>query len=118
MEAEGFFIPVMASYLYRQTALLHRREWHTRGVFSPCRLDLQPQDLMSSGTDRGVMLTDNGFQRNTQVALQVSGSRAPLPKPSPLRTGRDGLPSSGSSLRCPVPDPRMVSMMTPPVYQL
>jgi len=30
----------------------------------------------------------------------VSGSRASLPRPSPLRTGRDDCSSSGSSLRC------------------
>jgi hypothetical protein len=53
-----------------------------------------------------------------QIAQQVSGSRAPLPKPSPLRTGHDGFPSSGSSLYRPVPDPHVVSMMAPPVYQL
>ena len=48
----------------------------------------------------------------------MSGSRASLPKPSPLRTGRDDCSSSGSSLCRPVPDPRVVCMMAPPVYQL
>ena len=33
-----------------------------------------------------------------QIAQQVSGSRAPLPEPSPLRTGHDDCSSSGSSL--------------------
>src|SRR3954453_12173952 len=52
------------------------------------------------------------------VAQQMSGSRTPVPEPGPLRTGHDGYPSSGSSLRHPVPDPHVVSMMAPPVYQL
>src|SRR3954467_8126529 len=47
----------------------------------------------------------------------VSGSRAPLPRPSPLRTGRDDCSSSGSSLGRLAPDPRVVPMMTPPVCQ-
>jgi hypothetical protein len=51
-------------------------------------------------------------------AILRSGSRAPLPEPGPLRTGHDGCPSSGSSLCRPVPDPHVVSMMAPPVYQL
>jgi len=53
-----------------------------------------------------------------QPYADVSGSRASLPKPSPLRTGRDPHGSSGSSLSRPVPVPRMVRMMAPPVYQL
>ena len=53
-----------------------------------------------------------------QPQPDVSGSRASLPKPSPLRTGRDPHGSSGSSLSRPVPVPRMVRMMAPPVYQL
>src|SRR4051794_17152067 len=53
-----------------------------------------------------------------EIAQEMSGSRASLPKPSPLRTGRDDCPSSGSSLCRPVPDPRVVRMMAPPVYQL
>jgi hypothetical protein len=53
-----------------------------------------------------------------QAHGDVSGSQAPLPKPSPLRTGHDDCPSSGSSLCRPVPDPHVVSMMAPPVYQL
>src|SRR3954454_3848387 len=48
----------------------------------------------------------------------VSGSRASLPRPSPLRTGRDDCSSSGSSLCRPGPGPRMVRMVAPPVYQL
>src|SRR5215210_8870717 len=48
----------------------------------------------------------------------VSGSRASLPRPSPLRTGHDDCSSSGSSLCRPVPGPRMVRMVAPPVYQL
>jgi hypothetical protein len=40
-----------------------------------------------------------------------------LPRPSPLRTGRDDCSSSGSSLHRPVPDPRVVRMVAPPVYQ-
>src|SRR5690348_2494166 len=48
----------------------------------------------------------------------MSGSRASLPRPSPLRTGRDDCSSSGSSLRRPVPDPHVVRMVAPPVYQL
>src|SRR4051794_37693366 len=48
----------------------------------------------------------------------LSGSRASLPRPSPLRTGRDDCSSSGSSLCRPVPGPRMVRMVAPPVYQL
>jgi len=47
----------------------------------------------------------------------VSGSRASLPRPSPLRTGRDDCSSSGSSLGRLAPDPRVVPMMTPPVCQ-
>ncbi|MGF9763992.1 hypothetical protein AAII07_53665 [Microvirga sp. 0TCS3.31] len=72
MEAEELFISVMASCLYRQTALLHRREWDTRGVFNMRRLNLLPQDLMSSGTDRGVMLADNRLQCDAEVAQQVT----------------------------------------------
>ncbi len=53
-----------------------------------------------------------------QAHGDVSGSRASLPKPSPLRTGRDDCSSSGSSLCRPVPDPRVVRMVAPPVYQL
>src|SRR4051812_39076802 len=53
-----------------------------------------------------------------QTHRDVSGSRASLPKPSPLRTGRDPHGSSGSSLSRPVPVPHMVRMMAPPVYQL
>src|SRR3954463_2864471 len=48
----------------------------------------------------------------------MSGSRASLPKPSPLRPGRDPCGSSGSSLGRPVPVPRVVCLMAPPVYQL
>src|SRR4051794_7682676 len=51
----------------------------------------------------------------------LSGSRVSLPRPSPLRTGRDDCSSSGSSLCRPVPGPRMVRMVrmvAPPVYQL
>src|SRR5215213_2024586 len=48
----------------------------------------------------------------------VSASRASLPRPSPLRTGRDNCSSSGSSLCRPIPNPRVVRVMTPPVYQL
>ena len=58
------------------------------------------------------------LDRLAQVDQHMSGSRAPLPKPSPLRTGRDDCSSSGSSLGRPVPDPRVVPMMAPPVYQL
>jgi hypothetical protein len=65
-----------------------------------------------------MMVIEHTAQRITAVAQQMSGSRAPLPKPSPLRTGHDGYPSSGSSLCRPVPDPHVVSMMAPPVYQL
>src|SRR3982750_2344384 len=53
-----------------------------------------------------------------EIAQEMSGSRASLPRPSPLRTGRDDCSSSGSSLCRPVPDPRVVRMMAPPVYQL
>jgi len=56
-----------------------------------------------------------GLHGLSQVAQQVSGSRVPLPKPSPLRTGRDDLSSSGSSLCCLAPDPRVVRVMAPPV---
>lgn len=64
------------------------------------------------------MSAKNACQGVTEITQQMSGSRAPLPKPSPLRTGHDGYPSSGSSLCHPVPDPHVVSMMAPPVYQL
>jgi hypothetical protein len=50
--------------------------------------------------------------------LLLSGSRATLLPPRPLRTGHARYRASGSSLRRPVPDPRVVRMMTPPVYQL
>src|SRR4051794_31530780 len=58
------------------------------------------------------------LNRLAQVDQHMSGSRAPLPEPSPLRTGRDDCSSSGSSLGRLAPDPRVVPMMTPPVYQL
>ena len=51
------------------------------------------------------------------IAPLLSGSRAPLPEPSPLRTGRDDCSSSGSSLGRLAPDPRVVPMMAPPVCQ-
>ena len=65
-----------------------------------------------------MMVIEHTAERITAVAQQMSGSRAPLPEPSPLRTGRDDCSSSGSSLGRLAPDPRMVPMMTPPVYQL
>src|SRR4051794_5196709 len=52
------------------------------------------------------------------LALVLSGSRVSLPRPSPLRTGRDDCSSSGSSLCRPVPDLRVVRMVAPSVYQL
>jgi len=52
-----------------------------------------------------------------QSSGRTSGSRASLPKPSPLRTGRDNCSSSGSSLCRPVTDPHVVRMVAPPVYQ-
>ena len=64
------------------------------------------------------MVIEHTAERITAVAQQMSGSRAPLPEPGPLRTGHDGCPSSGSSLCRPVPDPHVVSVMAPPVYQL
>src|SRR3954454_2007645 len=65
-----------------------------------------------------MMGIEHTAERITAVAQQMSGSRAPLPKPSPLRTGHDCSPSSGSSLCRPGPDPHVVSVMAPPVYQL
>ena len=62
-----------------------------------------------------MMVIEHTAERITAVAQQMSGS---LPEPGPLRTGHDGCPSSGSSLCRPVPDPHVVSMMAPPVYQL
>jgi hypothetical protein len=70
------------------------------------------------GAQVAVVLVEDRAQGVAAVAQQMSGSRAPLPEPGPLRTGHDGCPSSGSSLCRPVPDPHVVSMMAPPVYQL
>src|SRR3954467_10671759 len=58
-----------------------------------------------------------GISQRRKTDDVVSGSRAPLPEPSPLRTGRDDCSSSGSSLGRLAPDPRVVPMMTPPVCQ-
>jgi hypothetical protein len=65
-----------------------------------------------------MVTTNNGLNGITQIAQQMSGSRTSLPKPSPLRTGRDDCSSSGSSLCRLVPVPHMMRMMAPSVYQL
>ena len=57
-------------------------------------------------------------QRLRAVAEQMSGSRGSLPSPSPLRTGRDDLSSSGSSLGRLAHRPRVVSLVAPPMHQL
>ena len=59
----------------------------------------------------------DGLKGITEVAQQMSGSRAPLPEPSPLRTGRDDCSSSGSSLSRPIPDLLVVLMMAPSMQE-
>src|SRR3954470_1816020 len=46
-----------------------------------------------------------------------SGSRAPLPEPSPLRTGRADCSASGSSLCRSVSHPLVMLVMAPPVQK-
>ena len=58
------------------------------------------QDAVAGGIVQGTFSTANFSGTITAIGSPIlpSGSRASLPKPSPLRTGRDDCSSSGSSL--------------------
>ena len=82
------------------------------------RSGLQPPCLRFAVADT----TQDSVRGCPAQALPRSPSQATelnaLARRNPLRTGHDDCPSSGSSLCRPVPDPHVVSMMAPPVYQL
>src|SRR4051794_33694419 len=86
-------------------------------VSQALHIDLRVLERPTGGRLQGVE-AEEGLLDMAHAHGKMSGSRASLPRPSPLRTGRDDCSSSGSSLCRPVPGPRMVRMVAPPVYQL